>query len=107
MSPHDPFRWAFYSYRSLTHLFRGEFEEAASWARKAVQIPNAHYWARAHLVAAFGHLGDSRQAASAIQDLLRFKPGFSVDFARERLFYLKRSEQLEAYLDGLRKAGMT
>lgn len=107
LSPHDPFRWAFYSYRSLAHLFRGEFEEAASWARKAVQIPNAQYWARAHLVAALGHLGDARQAASAIQDLLRTKPGFSVDFARERLFYLKRSEQLEAYLDGLRKAGMT
>ena len=107
LSPHDPFRWAFYSYRSLAHIFRGEFEEAASWARKAVQIPNAQYWARAHLVAALGHLGDLRQAASAIQDLLRSKPGFSVDFARERLFYLKRSEQLEAYLDGLRKAGMT
>jgi len=37
---------------------------------------------------------------------LRAKPGFSVDFARERLFYIKRSEQLETYLDGLRKAGM-
>ena len=106
LSPHDPFRWAFYSYRSLAHLFRGEFEAAASWARKAVQTPNAQYWARAHLVAALGHLGDSRQAASAIQDLLRTKPGFSVDFARERLFYIKRSEQLETYLDGLRKAGM-
>ena len=23
LSPHDPFRWAFYSYRSLAHLFRG------------------------------------------------------------------------------------
>ena len=106
LSPHDPFRWAFYSYRSLAHLFRGEFEAAASWARKAVQTPNAQYWARAHLVAALGHLGDSRQAASAMQDLLRTKPGFSVDFARKRLFYIKRSEQLETYLDGLRKAGM-
>ena len=107
LSPHDPFRWAFYSYRSLAHLFRGEFEDAASWARKAVQIPNAQYWARAHLVAALGHLADPRQTESALKDLLETKPGFSLDFAREHLFYLKRSDQLETYLDGLRKAGVT
>jgi len=107
LSPHDPFRWAFYSYRSLAHLFQGEFQAAASWARKAVQIPNAQYWARAHLVAALGHLGDHGQAQSALQDLLRVKPGFSLAFAKERLFYLKREEQLESYLSGLRKAGVT
>jgi TolB-like protein/class 3 adenylate cyclase/Flp pilus assembly protein TadD len=107
LSPHDPFRWAFYSYRSLAHLFRYEFEEAASWARKAVQTPNAQYWAQAHLVAALGHLGDQTLAARAVRDLLEIKPDFSLDFARERLFYLKRADQLETYLDGLRKAGVT
>ena len=56
LSPHDPFRWAFYSYRSLAHLFRGDLEDAAAWARKSVQIPNAQYWSNAHLVAALGHL---------------------------------------------------
>ena len=106
LSPHDPFRWAFYSYRSLAHLFRGEFQDAVSWARKAVQIPNAQYWARAHLVAALGHLGDEQQAESAVKDLLRTKPEFSLDFAKERLFYLKRADQIETYIDGLRKAGM-
>jgi TolB-like protein/Flp pilus assembly protein TadD len=107
LSPHDPFRWAFYSYRSLAHLFRCEFEEAVSWARKAVQTPNSHYWARAHLVAALGHLGDQTQAGRAVRDLLEIKPGFSLDFAKEHLFYLKRSDQLETYLDGLRRAGVT
>lgn len=106
LSPHDPFRWAFYSYRSLAHLFRGEFEEAASWTRRAVQMPIAQYWARAHLVAALGHLGNRTEAARALHDLLRTKPGFSVEFTRERLFYLKRSDQLELYLEGLRKAGV-
>ncbi len=107
LSPHDPFRWAFYSYRSLAHLFRGEFADAASWARKAVQIPNAHYWARAHLVAALGHLGDQKQTQSALNDLLKTKPEFSLEFARQHLFYLKRSDQIEIYFDGLRKAGVT
>ena len=88
LSPHDPFRWAFYSYRSLAHLFRGEYDLAASWARRSTQVPNAHYWARAHLVSALGHLGDDIQARSAMSELLRAKPEFSVTFARERLFYL-------------------
>ena len=107
LSPHDPFRWAFYSYRSLAHLFRGEFADAAAWARKSLQTPNAHYWARAHLVAALGHLGDQQQAQSAVSDLMRAKPGFSLAFASEQLFYLKRADQLETYIDGLRKAGVS
>lgn len=106
LSPHDPFRWAFYSYRSLAHVFRGEFAEAASWARKSVQMPNSQYWARAHLVAALGHLGDKEQARGAVKELMQIKPEFSLAFARERLFYLKRSEQIETYIDGLRKAGV-
>ena len=84
----------------------GEFDQAALWARNAVRIPNAQYWARAHLVAALGHLGDSAQAAIAVTDLLQKKPGFSIGFAREHLFYLKRAEQLETYLTGLSKAGL-
>jgi TolB-like protein/class 3 adenylate cyclase/Tfp pilus assembly protein PilF len=107
LSPHDPFRWAFYSYRSLAHLFRGEFEDAAAWARKSVQVPNAQYWANAHLVAALGHLGDKELAESAVEELKRTKPEFTLDFAREHLFYLKRKDQLSAYISGLEKAGVT
>ncbi|NJO33458.1 MAG: tetratricopeptide repeat protein [Rhodospirillales bacterium] len=106
LSPHDPFRWAFYSYRSLAHIFRREFEEAAFWARKAVRTPNAQYWARAHLVAALGHLGDERQSAGAVKELMLSKPEFSLEFARAHLFYVKRPDQIETYIDGLRKAGV-
>ena len=106
LSPHDPFRWGFFSYRSLAHLFRGEFLDAATWARRAVQVPNAQYWARAHLVAALGQLGDQAAAQMALKDLMTVKPAFTVDFARERLFYIKRADQLEIYLNGLRKAGL-
>ena len=106
LCPHDPFRWAFYSYRSLAHLFRGEYDDAASWARKSVQIPNAQYWAKAHLVAALGHLGDAKQAQAAFEDLKRTKPEFTLAFAREHLFYLKRKDQMDTYLSGLEKAGV-
>lgn len=106
LSPHDPFRWAFFSYRSLAHLFRGEYEEAVSWARQSTQVPNAQYWAWAHLTAASGHLGDTGLSERAVNDLLSVKPNFTPDFAKERLFYLKRSDQIETYIEGLRKAGL-
>lgn len=106
LSPHDPFRWGFFSYRSLAHLFRGEFQDAATWARRAVQVPNAQYWARAHLVAALGHLADQPAAQAALKELIAIKPAFTLDFAKERLFYIKRPDQMETYLDGLRKAGV-
>ena len=106
LSPHDPFRWAFYSYRSLAHLFRAEYSEAADWARRSIRVPNAQYWAWAHLVAAEGHRGDETEIAAARSDLLKRKPGFTVEFARSRLFYLKLPGQLETYIDGLKRAGI-
>lgn len=107
LSPHDPFRWAFYSYRSLAHLFREEYQDAVAWARKSVEIPNAQYWASAHLVAALGHLGDMEQTGRAVIKLKEIKPEFSLEFAREHLFYVKRADQLDIYLSGLKKAGVT
>jgi TolB-like protein/class 3 adenylate cyclase len=107
LSPHDPFRWAFFSYRALAHLFRGEYVEAARWSRKSVQIPNAQYWAHAHLVASLGHLGESEKANTAIAELRMIKPEFDIKFAKEHLFYLKREDQLEIYTSGLRKAGLS
>lgn len=106
LSPHDPFRWAFYAYRALAHIFRHEFAEAATWARASIQTPHAQYWPWAHLVAAMGHLGPAAGTAQAVSDLLRVKPGFSLAFARQRLFYLSRQEQIDLYIDGLRKAGI-
>jgi len=107
LSPHDPFRWAFYSYRSMAHLFRGEYGDAATWARRSIQLPRALYWAHAHLGSALGHIGDESQIRPALVDLKRVKPEFNVRFARDHLFYLKRPEQIDTYLEGLRKAGVS
>lgn len=106
LSPHDPQRWAFMSYRSLAHLFAGEFAQAAEWAQKATQVPGAHYWPYAHRVAALGHLQQREEVAGSLAELQRVKPGFSCAFARERLFFIKDPEHLETYVSGLRKAGL-
>lgn len=106
LSPHDPFRWAFMSYRALAHLFARDFADAAQWARRATQLPNAHYWSHANLVSALGHLGESTQAGAAAARLHRARPRFTRSFASERLFFVKDQGQLDLYLDGLRRAGV-
>lgn len=106
LSPQDPLRWAFYAYRSLAHLFRRDYELAVEWANNALQVPNCEHWANAHLAAALGHLGRSDEAAAAAAELLRRNPQFSIEYARNRLFYIRSSDQVAHYIDGLRKAGV-
>jgi TolB-like protein/DNA-binding winged helix-turn-helix (wHTH) protein/Tfp pilus assembly protein PilF len=106
LSPHDPLRWAFYSYRALAHIFAQEFDTANEWALRATRVPNAHYWAFAHRVSALGHLERPEERSSAAKDLMQRKPEFSRGLARKRLFYLKDPDQLELYLEGLRRAGI-
>ena len=106
LSPHDPFRWAFMSYRSLAHMFMGDHEGAVHWARSATLVPNAHYWARANLVSWLAHSGDLGAARANVPALMRTRPGFSCDFARSRLFFLRDPAHLALLLDGLRRAGV-
>jgi TolB-like protein/Tfp pilus assembly protein PilF len=106
LSPHDPLRWAFYTYRALAHIFARQFDQAHEWARKATRVPNAHYWAFAHRVAALGHLQNQDDLRIAKDDLLQRNPDFSCSFARRRLFYVRDSAQLDLYVQGLRLAGI-
>ena len=106
LSPHDPQRWAYYSYRSLAHLFAGEFDLAVDWAQKAIRVPNSHYWPMAHRVSALGSLQRSPDLSGAVAELLQRKPEFTCSFARERLFYIKNPEHLDSYVSGLRSAGI-
>ena len=106
MSPHDPYRWAFLMYGSLPYLFLKQHETAAEWAKKAVSVPNSPYWANAAFVAALGHLDRPDETREAVKELLRRKPEFTCSFAKNHLFYLKSSAQVDHYVEGLRKAGL-
>lgn len=106
LSPFDPLRWAFYSYRALAHLLSGDHEAALDWAHRATRTPNAHYSAFAHRVSALGHLGRQDELAPAVADLMRMRPDYSRALARRHLFYLRQEQQIDTYLAGLRRAGI-
>jgi len=106
LSPYDPRASSFHEMRAWALIVMGRHVEAAESARIAVRKPNADIWAYSTLGAALGHLGNIDEARSALEELLRRKPDFSVGFVRRFVFYIKIPDQLELYLDGLRKAGV-
>jgi TolB-like protein/Tfp pilus assembly protein PilF len=106
LSPHDPQRWAFCSYRALAHLLAGEPGLALDWTRQAIRVPRCHFWPLVHQVAALGLLGDREQAAAATAALLQRVPGFSTTAARRRLFYIRDTGYLDRYAAGLQQAGV-
>jgi tetratricopeptide (TPR) repeat protein len=106
LGAHDPQRWAFLSYGALALVFAGRFEEAVRWAERAEAIPNCQYWTTAHRVVALGHLGRDEESRRSVAHLREICPQFSVEYAQDKLFYLKRPEQIEVYLEGLRLAGV-
>lgn len=105
LGSHDPQRWAFLSYGSLALQFAERFDEVPAGAEQASSVPNCQYWTTAHATVALGHL--DRDASATVARLRRECPDFSLAYAREKLFYLKRPEQLELYLDGLRRASVS
>ncbi|MGI9462605.1 MAG: winged helix-turn-helix domain-containing tetratricopeptide repeat protein [Aestuariivirgaceae bacterium] len=42
LSPIDPLGYAMLATRALSHIVRGEYREAVTWAQRAVNAPNAH-----------------------------------------------------------------
>jgi adenylate cyclase len=106
LGAHDPQRWAFLSYGAVALLFAERYDEAIEWAEQAAAIPNHQYWTTAHRVVALGHLGRSQEAADAVADLLKECPHFTIGYAQQKLFFLKRADQLDLYLAGLRAAGV-
>ena len=106
LGSHDPQRWAFLSYGALALVFAERYAEAVEWAERAAAIPNCQYWAVAHRVVALAHLGRVEECTAAVGDLVGQCPVFTVAYARRKLFFLKRPEQLDVYTAGLQIAGV-
>ena len=82
------------------------YEDACYWGRKTIQqnprFPGGH-----RLVAvSCGQLGRMQEAASGLKELLRLMPGMTAADVRKQVPF-KRSSDMERYIDGLRKAGLS
>ena len=106
LSPHDPYAARFMSAKAEAHLFLGEYEEAAACGRQALRQANRAHWSgHTALAAALGYLGRAEEASKIIQDLLHYRPDFSVEMMKEAMS-LRREDYLADYFEGLRRAGL-
>lgn len=106
LSTNDPQRWAFFTYGALALILKKDFERALEWTERASEIPNRQYWTLAHKAVALAYLGRGPEAKRALDAAVAEQPELSIDFARKKMYFLKRPEQLAFYLDGLKRAGL-
>jgi adenylate cyclase len=106
LSPNDPQLWAFLSYGALAQIFSHDYEAAIEWADRASSIPNCQYWATSHKLVACAFLDKLEEIEQTREILLTQVPKFSLAFVQDKLFYLRRQDQVALYLAGLKKAGI-
>jgi len=105
LSPHDPFVVYWFGHLGVASFADERYEDACFWGRKAIQ-QNPNFPGGHRLVAAScGQLGRTQEAANELKELLLLMPEMAADDVRKQVPF-KRSDDMERYIDGLRKAGL-
>ena len=105
LSPRDPTLFRTQTALAFAHLFQGEFEEAITWARRAMEgNPNYTVTYRA-LACALAHAGRLHEAQAVIQRLATLLPDVSFRTLPERAVF-KHSGKLDLINEVLRLAGV-
>jgi TolB-like protein/class 3 adenylate cyclase len=105
LSPRDPEIYGFQGSTAYAHLFAGRYEEASSWADKAMSnntnfLPVTAVAAASHALA--GHIWKARVA---MESLRRINPTLRVCTLDDH-FTFRRIEDRTRLADGLRSAGL-
>jgi tetratricopeptide (TPR) repeat protein len=88
-----------------THFEKGEYEEALAAARK-LDMPD-FYWTQILLTAIYAELDQQSEARSAMEELLRLYPDFSVEVLIEEMQKNNRTDDtVRHWVAALRKAGL-
>jgi TolB-like protein/tetratricopeptide (TPR) repeat protein len=105
LSPLDPLVYVAKTGIALAHLFGGSYDEALSWAEKAL-LENSNYPPALRVFAASnalaGRLEDARKAMSRLREI---DPTLRVSDLGD-LIPLRRPVDVGRYAEGLRKAGL-
>jgi TolB-like protein/DNA-binding winged helix-turn-helix (wHTH) protein len=107
LSPRDSHLWSFHHVRSWTHFSLGEYDIAVEFARRAIRQPNATYRAFATLAASLGRLDEKALAKAAAVELLQRKSDYTIETARQELFFCNDRGFVDRFAEGLTVAGIT
>lgn len=110
LSPRDPHMWTFLHIRAIAHYIAGDMARAEADERAALREPNVTFYPYTLLVAIHGRTGKAPEAADAIAELLRLKPGFTCAEAIEEWHFGEHPVMTARFIGGfaedLRRAGL-
>jgi tetratricopeptide (TPR) repeat protein len=81
------------------------YREAVHWWREQISRQPVAPWASVGLACAYAQLGQLEEMRAAAAEVLRINPGFTIESSKRILVY-KDPQDLEHYVDGMRKAGL-
>jgi len=105
LSPRDPRAWVSEWTRAFAYFVLQRYEEASTWAKKSLARNRRSGRALRLLVASLGRLGDRKQAASTIRQLLEVEPELTITKVRRVCSHWPDSIW-GRYSEGLRLAGL-
>jgi TolB-like protein len=106
LSPLDPLIYNVFSATALAHFLSGRHDEACSWAERAMRAAPSRVTPVRTLAASCAMAGRMEEAHRAIDRLRQIDPNSGIADAQNH-WPFRRRQDLERYMEGLRKAGLT
>jgi hypothetical protein len=105
LSPQDPQIFGMQTAMALAHLVAGRYEEALSWAEKAIGLQSNFFVALCVAAAAGALAGRIGEAERALARLRQLRPALRVSDAMNILPF-RHAKHVEKLAHGLRMAGL-
>jgi adenylate cyclase len=105
LSPFDPLVGRIHSNTACACFFAGRYEEASSWAEKALRERPNELPALRFAAASYGFAGRFDDARTSLERLRELDPAFCIANLKDRL-PLRRAEDIARFAEGLRRAGL-
>jgi tetratricopeptide (TPR) repeat protein len=106
LSPRDPFSAVYYGIAAYTQYVGRNYPAAMRLARDGLRQRGDFVGAHRVLTAAAGIAGQRDVAAAALRELRRAQPNISLAWIASHMPIMEAAE-MEHYLDGFRRAGLT
>ena len=106
LSPVDPFLYSFHMCTSAAHFFAGRYDEAVTWAERALSEHPGHSPSHRYLAAGLAMGGRLDEARRVMADLVRLAPRLRLSNKDDWMAPYRRPEYAVQLLEALRLAGM-
>ena len=105
LSPLDVSMWVAHGVLAVAHMQLKNYQEAASWGKKAIRLHRDNLPPHYVLVASLAQMGRQEEAEAALGKLLDLEPGLTIGGLKKR-FPIAGYRNLDGFLEGLKKAGL-